>query len=149
MKKVLLFVAVLAAFNFTSCSDDEDGGGGSSAASRVKANIAGTEKIFDVVTVTEEPHDGYTDLRIKATTEEMPSDWIEIVVEKDAVGTEASWFFGYYISEFWHQTLPGWSTNVTENTSSKITGTFSGQVVKSDGTGAPIAITNGEFNINR
>ena len=148
MKKVLLFVAVLAAFNFTSCSDDEDGGGGSAAASRVKATIDGVPYTFDVVDVVEVPEDGYTDLYITASLEDNPDTYVTVKVAEGNVGEDAIWEFVYWPNGDAHTTLDGFTSNITTNDNSKIEGTFSGSV-QLDDTSPIHVVTDGQININR
>ncbi len=149
MKKILLFASLITALSFTSCSDD-DNGGSSGPNESVKARIAGVDYTFDVVEVTEEVYEDYTDLTIIASTEEDPDTFVRIMLTEGETGSEAIWQFVYFPDGEAFETLEGFTTNVTQNDDSSIKGTFSGTVEHWDPeVDQEVTITNGEFTVNR
>lgn len=147
MKKLILFISVLAAFAITSCSDDDNSGG--RRKSIVTAKINGVPTVLDRVTVDEEIYPDYIDLRIKALNLNDDDNWLEFVVESDAeVGVYEPWFFSYYVDMEWYYQDPMVNMTITENSEDKLTGTFSGSFQYWDeDIDDLIEITEGEFTI--
>ena len=149
MKNALYLLVIFAALSLAGCSSDDDNGGGGHADSWMTAKIDGTEYYFENFTVEKEVFADYTDLHIVGYMVDMPTHWIEIVVEEGATGPDASWRFVYYLDGEAFEKEAGFQTEITENTESTISGTFSGTVLLHDGTGEPIEMSDGEFSVKR
>lgn len=148
MRKLLLFVCVVASIALSSCSDDDNNA--APRLSKVTATINGTNYAFDYVTVDRLEFTDYNDLNIVATTEADPNDWIEFNCTEYATGTDITYFFAYYIDEVWYKQQPDLTVNVTVNNEDKLEGTFSGTFEHYDESiNETITITNGTFEIFR
>ena len=148
MKKALFYFLAFGAFTLGSCSSDDDSSSGNGS---ITANVNGVARTFNDVEVIEHPYEeeGYTDLQIIAALPDDPEHFIELWVTEGDADPTAMWQFGYYLGNFYHESLDGFNSVVTENSNSAIKGTFSGQVRKYETTEEPITITNGSFNIER
>ena len=145
MKKTLLICSLLLVFIISSCSSDDSGGTRSS----VTARIDGTDYIFNTVNtlVVPYPEEGYADVEVTASINNNPDKRISFVVERYALGLEASWFFAYFLNDTFHEKLPGFQVSVTENTDNSLKGTFAGEVQSDEEPFDVITIENGVFNI--
>lgn len=145
MRRVLFFALSGIAVLLSGCSSDSP----SPKPSTVTAVIDGANVVFNTVHVDKEPFpdEGYTDLVVTASVDNDPELILTFIVEEEAIGTEASWYFTYFLNETAFPKLPGFETYVAENTGYHIKGTFSGQV-QADVEPFEVAdIQNGTFDI--
>lgn len=146
MKRILLSALAGIALTFSACSSDSD-----SESTGVKARINGENITFNTVSVIEEPHTdegfSYVDLRVTASVNSDPSKRISFVIEQGVTGTEASWFFAYFLDETFHPKMDGFNMNVTTNNGTQLKGTFSGHVQADVEPFEIITVDNGTFNI--
>ena len=147
MKKSLLVLLFAIPF-FTSCSKDDDS---SVKTSLVSVKIDGEQKIFNTIHVDTENYteDGasWTDVIVTASINNDPSQRISFIVERYALGLDASWYFAYFLDDTAYPKDPNFQVAVTENTDHHIKGTFAGQATTDDGTNVTADFENGTFDV--
>lgn len=150
MKKTFLFFTLFVFAFLLSCdSKDNDD---SQSTNFLKATINGTEIVFDTFSVekTDYPDDGYSDIQVTATKSSDPTKKIILELEHLAIGTEPCFEFQYIDEDKYYIINPRENTSlvidVTENTTNKLKGTFSGTVAEYEGSGS-VEISAGSFDI--
>ena len=150
MKKIFVFFTLFV-FAFLSSCDSKDNDDFQST-NFLKATINGTEIVFDTFNIekTDYPEDGYSDIQVTATKSGDPSKKIILEMEHLATGTEPCFEFQYVDEDIYYIINPRENTSlvidVTENTTNKLKGTFTGTIPEYEGTGSVI-ITGGSFDI--
>ncbi len=136
---ILTFVAF--AFSITACSSDGD-----SKKSGLTARINGVDRTFNMIEVTEEVYEEYTDYIIDAVQSDDPTKTLTISLGKESLGTDSIYFIQYYDgTTFYQLSSPQITSNVTESSASKIKATFSG--ILNDGGSGNVNIANGVIDL--
>ena len=144
----LLSALFLISMTF-SCSSDDD----KSSGNFIKARFNNSNIEFKITSVEElGPYtvDGYTyfDIKVNAEAKNDPNKTLIISSEKGVVGANLIWRFDYYDESLFYSKVDGlFSTNITENSTNKYVGTFSGTIRTSDGSNV-ITLSNGVFNVS-
>jgi hypothetical protein len=151
MKNLIYLFVFIGIVSLISCNKD-DNTPAPQATNSLVSKIDGVSIAFDQVSVVKETYTDYVDLVITATTSGDNPKTIIFNVTQLAIGTDACYYFAYNqesVFYSWGSETGGnsFEVNVTENTTSKIKGTFSGTLPNVDLTGA-IAISNGTFDIS-
>ena len=151
MKKLLMTIAVIGTAFLSSCSKDDSSPQDNSV---VTARIDGVDYTFDTFVVDQETYTNdegvtYTDVEVTASINADPSRVVSFIVTEGELGTEASWYFAYFLNDTAYPKIPEeFLTQVTLSTDNHVMGTFSGQVRS---IGEPIdeilTIENGRFEI--
>lgn len=137
--KILTFVAF--AFSITACSSDGD-----SKKSGLTARINGVDRTFNMIEVTEEVYEEYTDYIIDAVQSDDPTKTLTISLGKESLGTDSIYFIQYYDgTTFYQLSSPQITSNVTESSASRIKATFSG--ILNDGGSGNVNIANGVIDL--
>lgn len=145
--KTHLLVASFFAFFLYSCSTEDEN---NNQQSFITAKINGVPTVFDYVTVERVYYSGYTDLRVVATTEANPNNWIEFKLTENATGNNITYFFAYYNNQVWYERQSNLLVEVTENDAKLLSGTFSGTVEHyADEITDTITLTDGTFIVTR
>lgn len=157
MKKTILFSFVLLSMtllNF-SCSSDDDSSTPPPADTQVfKATINGNAVTYQVYSTSTYIDAGTTIRRINGSIDS--NNTIEIDMYEGETGT-SSVVTLLKCTHAGNQYLYSWTNvnsgdlnyNVTENSTEKVSGTFSGNISPETSGGDAIQITNGEFSINK
>lgn len=147
MKKIFLFICTFSLLAITSCSKDD-----SPADTKfVKITINGIQKTFKTIVKTEtsfvDPESGetYIDVDIEASSTDGSEDYIEFSFGKDITGPSTIYYLGYSNENGYYSTS-NITSNITENNSTLIIGTFSG-ILTEVTNGTSITISNGSFDI--
>ena len=136
MKKLLLFVSVIAlTLSLNSCSSDSGGGNGS-----MSLKVDGVKKNFKTFIYSFE---GTTSVYGYIGNVDTPTEEVEFDL---ATGTGANKVvnFNYYTTTTDYSTVT-FTSNVTTNSATSAKGTFSG-IVEPFGSGADLVITEGTFS---
>jgi hypothetical protein len=144
---IFVFIGIVA---LSSCNKDDNTPTPQPTNSLV-AKVDGVSVAFDQVTVTKDVQPDYVDLFVTAHISGDNTKTITFNLTQLAMGTDACYYFLYSredVNFAWDSETGGNSfvVNVTENTSTKIKGTFSGTLPNDDVSSA-IAISNGTFDI--
>lgn len=144
MRKFTFLLLFVAAAFLSSCSSDDS----SATGRRVKAKIDGVEHVFNTiqVTKTEYPEEGYTDVTISATADNDPSKMVSLIVTQGVTGTDASWYFAYFLDETAYPKNDAFLTNVSKSTNNHVKGTFSGTVISTEDD-SEIVFSDGTFDV--
>jgi hypothetical protein len=142
VKNKLLLVFCFVLIVIYSCSSDDD----KSDVNFIRAKFNGIEQKFNIISVDKVDYvaEGYSDIEVTAT---MSSDASKIFILKSEFGVTGDIIWGMYyttIGIFYQNDENFTNSNVTENSSGRYKGTFSGTLNSSEGT---ILITEGSFNI--
>ena len=140
MKKLFLFVSVVAlTVTLNSCSSDSDGGGKS-----ITFKVGGVSKSFSTIVAAE--GGGVVFVTAYNGTASDPGESVQFTINSGETGAGKVTNFGY--------TSPGGNdfegnpltSNVTTNSGSSVKGTFSGTL---DGvSGSDLIMTEGNFSID-
>lgn len=143
MKRIYLILSVIILVFTISCSKSDN----NDSSKLISAKIEGTLKYFNNISVAQDINPDYIDYIITAKQSDDNSKTLTISMEKEATGTESIYYIQYFDSEnYYDGAIQDISTNITENSSSKVKGTFSGNL--NDGEGTIVQITQGIIDIN-
>ncbi len=150
MKNFMFLFVFIGIATLSSCNKDDNNPSPQTTSSLV-AKIDGVSIPFDQVTVAKDVQPDYVDLLITAHPSGDNTKTITFNITQLATGTDACYYFVYSREDTnyaWDSETGGNSfvVNVTENTTTKIKGTFSGTLPNDDLTSA-IAFSNGTFDI--
>ncbi len=145
------FFLLFISFMTLSCSNDSDSDIKDNENSRlIKMTVNGTELIFDeVINTIVETDFGYNKLAVTATIKDTPGVTLFFDIRENQQG-EVLDDFRYTENGIVYEDLISANFNfiVTENNSSIIKATFSGDVQETNGGTGLITITEGDVNIN-
>lgn len=148
MKKLLLLCILFAITVVSSCSSDDNN---TPKKSKATATINGVEHVFNTFSVTEETFTDndftYTDVTITGSINGDPSKTFTVIVEKGIVGSDASYYFGYFLDQEAYLKSPSFATIVTESTDNHVKGSFSGTVIATDDPENILTLSNGSFDV--
>lgn len=159
MKKLFLFTCLSAiALTFNSCSDDDSSSNnnGGEPGGTVSFKVAGVQKTFNTVTVTEDSDtsngETYTWYKVTASNNGSATEMIYFEVEKGYAGADSFDTFNYTLNtDVYLLDWDNFSSNTIKNNATKLTGTFSGTATKWNNdtqTSTDKQITEGTFDIN-
>jgi len=140
---------LLVTSTFLSCSDDS-GSEDNTQSKFIKMTINGTELIFDqVINTIIETDFGYNKIAITATIKDTPGVTLFFDIRENQQG-EVLDDFRYTENGIVYEDLISANFNfiVTENNSSTIKASFSGDVQETNGGTGLITITGGEVNLS-
>jgi hypothetical protein len=141
MKKFLpLFLLVVFSF-LSSCSGDD------ANKSTLKATIDEIPYVFNTFSIEKENYGDYTDVIITASIDRRPDKVISLIITESQVGANASHYFTYFLNQTAFEKTATFITNVTQSSSNRVQGTFSGEVLADDGSGDHVEISNGSFDV--
>ena len=147
MKKIILFLAILSVGFLSSCSDDEDSNDTTpTPEDTFSAKINGVQKTFSVTNVDVLEYEGYTDVEITAQISGDPTNTFELNLTRD----NGEYFFAQYAENdnyYQPDPLTNLTVSVSENTSTKLKGTFSGTMQETEHLLDPVTVTDGTFTI--
>lgn len=144
MKKKYLILTLFTLFLTISCTNSD----GHDSSKELSVKIDGTTKYFKDITVVEDVYPDYTDYILSAKQKDDETKLLTIMMEKGATGTESIYYIQYFDSnEYYEATLANLTTNITENSESKLIGTFSASL-EDENASSTIQFTQGSFNIN-
>ncbi len=151
MKKISYLFLLVGILVLSSCNNDNDNSTPQNTNSFV-AKIDGVSVSFDQVTVAKDVQTDYIDLLVTAKVTGDDSKTITFNLTQLVTGIDACYYFAYIrdaTNYTWDSETGGNSfvMTVTENTTTRIKGTFSGTLPNDDVTSA-IAISNATFDIN-
>lgn len=144
MKKIFpLFILILSTCVTVSCSKDDD----KTSTESISVKINGFSKSFNNVSVTEEPHDGYSDFFVESNQTDDDSKQLNLRLAKDT-GSDLIYFIQYYDGEKFYTNASGDDVYsvINEGSDTSIKGTFSANLVSADG--SIIEISEGNLNIS-
>lgn len=150
MKKIILFLAILSVGFISSCSKDDNNDVTPTPTpdNVFTAKVNGVQKVFKVakenVKVLEYPT--YTDIEIIAQMTDDPTNTFELKFERVS---GVPYFVQYLETGYYYQptALETFPVTIGENSSTKLSGTFSGTLQDTGNEMEPITITNGNFEV--
>lgn len=142
MKKLLFIASCLLFATLSSCSSDDN----KSDVNYIYAKFNGVQQKFNIISVDIIDYEGYSDIEVSGTMNSDNSKRIEIKSEYGVTGSNIIWGLYYVLNGTYYSIdSENFISSVTENSSGKYKGTFSGSIV--DDEGVVIELTEGDFNI--
>lgn len=143
MKKIFLFFVSISLLGISSCSSDDD----KNEVNFITARFNNVEQKFNIISVDMVNYDGYTDIEVSATMSSDPTKSIEIKSQYGVTGEDIIWGV-YYLADgkYYEINVNSFISNVTENSSNRFTGTFSGPLIEITDQSV-MNITGGSFDI--
>ena len=143
MKNIkILFGILILAISFSCTKSDNH-----ESAKTLSAKINGVNKFFKEINVVEEVYPDYTDYTITAKQSDDSTKEIKILMEKGATGNESIFYIQYFNgTDYFDNSASNINTTISENSATKLSGTFSADL--DNGNGTIVQITQGMININ-
>lgn len=142
MKKLLFLATCVFITLLTSCSSDDN----KSDVNYISAKFNGVQQKFNIISVDIIDYEGYSDIEVSGTMNSDNSKRIDIKSEYGVTGNNIIWGVYYTLNgSFYEIVSENFNSSITENSSGKYKGTFSGSVINDEG--VVIEITEGDFNI--
>ncbi|UOK41935.1 MULTISPECIES: hypothetical protein [Flavobacterium] len=154
MKKIILFLAILSVGFISSCSKDEDGNDATpnpnpnpNSNNVFTAKVNGVQKVFKVASAKVLEYPAYTDIEITAQMTDDPTNTFELNLSRDS---GVPYFIQYSETGTYYEAKPVESFPVTinENSTKKMSGTFSGTMQETESGPGSVTITDGNFTIH-
>lgn len=151
MKKIILLFAILSAGLITSCSKDDNNDSNQtptpSTNGLLTAKVNGVSKTFKVTDVNVINYPTYSDIEIVAHVEGDPTNTFEMNLSRDS---GIPYFIQYSETDIFYQpaSMESFPVVVSENSTNKFKGTFSGTMRETDTGTTSVEITEGKFDLN-
>ena len=143
MKKIAQLLSAFILLLTFSCTKSD----GYDSSRTISAKINGTQKYFNSIIVEQVVESDYIDYIITAKQKDDNTKMITISMEKGVPGSESIYYIQYFDAiDYYEASSASINSNVSENSNSKIMGTFLGNL--DNGNAEFFEITQGIININ-